>query len=107
MRVEAAWLQLPLLLLPIQLTLLLQDLPGTALCYANFALLALYTTAHCGPCCFGSVFAEHGCQPKTRHLESVSTAAQDWLSIAASETWLSQMTQHSISWEAHVAQQSL
>lgn len=35
MRVEAAWLQLPLLLLPIQLTLLLQDLPGTALCYAN------------------------------------------------------------------------
>lgn len=105
MRVEAAWLQLPLLLLPTQLTLLLQDLPGTALCCANlpdWCSILLFIVAHAA---LAAEFAEHSCQPKATRLESVSTAAQHWLSIAASETWLSQMTQHSISWEAHVAQQ--
>ena len=55
MRVGAAWLQLPLLLLHIQLTLLLQVLPGTARFDICVAWSALHNTSlHCFSCFISS-----------------------------------------------------
>ena len=55
MRVGAAWLRLPLLLLPTQLTLLLQVLPGTARFGDPVAWPALRVTSlHCVSCFIGS-----------------------------------------------------